>query len=142
MQIPVRPSSALLPTDTADVSAVLGLVLVQLAVHCKANVFAITADSESRSWLLERCKLKSEQVYTTENRQILESVCDLTGGRGVDVVVSDRLDGIESLPTQCCSDFGKVIEIGRSDHLGQPEELGSRTSVSYTHLTLPTKRIV
>jgi acyl transferase domain-containing protein/NADPH:quinone reductase-like Zn-dependent oxidoreductase/NAD(P)-dependent dehydrogenase (short-subunit alcohol dehydrogenase family)/acyl carrier protein len=90
----------------------VGMAAIQIAHHLGAKVIASAGNPTKRALLKT---LGVEHVIDSRRADFVEAVMELTGRRGVDVVLNAlAAEGI-SMGLACLSEFGRFVEIGKRD---------------------------
>jgi NADPH:quinone reductase-like Zn-dependent oxidoreductase/SAM-dependent methyltransferase/acyl carrier protein/short-subunit dehydrogenase len=90
----------------------VGMAAVQIAQHLGAEVIA-SAGSATKRALLETLGVR--HVIDSRRGDFVEAVMELTGRRGVDVVVNALAGEAIPMGLACLAEFGRFIEIGKRD---------------------------
>ncbi len=90
----------------------VGMAAIQIAHHLGAEVIA-TAGNQTKRALLETLGVK--QVLDSRRADFADAVLELTGRRGVDVVLNALAAEAIPMGLSCLSEFGRFIEIGKRD---------------------------
>jgi len=90
----------------------VGMAAIQIAHHLGAEVIATAGNATKRS-LLETLGVK--HVIDSRRGDFAEAVMELTGGRGVDVVLNALAAEAIPMGLSCLAQFGRFIEIGKRD---------------------------
>jgi acyl transferase domain-containing protein/NAD(P)-dependent dehydrogenase (short-subunit alcohol dehydrogenase family)/acyl carrier protein/phospholipid N-methyltransferase len=90
----------------------VGMAAVQIAQHLGAEVIA-TAGSSTKRALLQTFGVK--HVIDSRRADFAEAVMELTGRRGVDVVLNALAAEAIPMGLSCLAEFGRFIEIGKRD---------------------------
>ncbi len=90
----------------------VGMAAIQIALHLRANVIA-TAGSPAKRSLLE--SLGVRHVLDSRRGDFADAVRQITGGRGVDVVLNSLASEAIPMGLSCLAEFGRFIEIGKRD---------------------------
>jgi NADPH:quinone reductase-like Zn-dependent oxidoreductase/acyl carrier protein len=90
----------------------VGMAAIQIAHHLGAEVIA-TAGSPAKRALLEILGVK--HVIDSRRADFAEAVTELTGGKGVDVVLNSLAAEAIPMGLSCLAQFGRFIEIGKRD---------------------------
>ncbi len=90
----------------------VGMAAIQIAQHLGAEVIA-TAGSASKRALLKT--LGVQHVLDSRRGDFAEAVLELTGRKGVDVVLNALAGEAIPMGLSCLADFGRFIEIGKRD---------------------------
>ena len=90
----------------------VGMAAIQIAHYLGAEVIA-TAGSTAKRALLETLGVK--HVIDSRRGDFTDAVMDLTGRRGVDVVLNALAAEAIPMGLACLAEFGRFIEIGKRD---------------------------
>ena len=90
----------------------VGMAAIQIAHHLGAEVIASAGSPAKRALLTT---LGVEHVIDSRRGDFAERVMELTGGRGVDVVVNALAGEAIPMGLSCLAEFGRFIEIGKRD---------------------------
>jgi phthiocerol/phenolphthiocerol synthesis type-I polyketide synthase C len=90
----------------------VGLAALQVARRCGARVLA-TAGSEEKRELLRR--LGVEHVMDSRSLRFADEVAEITGGRGVDVVLNSLTGEALTRSLALLAPNGRFVEIGKQD---------------------------
>ena len=90
----------------------VGMAAIQIALHLGAEVIA-SAGSPIKRALLET--LGVQHVIDSRRGDFAEAVMELTGRRGVDVVLNALAAEAIPMGLSCLAEFGRFIEIGKRD---------------------------
>ena len=88
------------------------MAAVQIAHHLGAEVIA-SAGSPAKRALLETLGVK--HVIDSRRGDFAEAVMELTGRRGVDVVLNALAGEAIPMGSRCLAEFGRFVEIGKRD---------------------------
>ncbi len=90
----------------------VGMAAIQIAHHLGAEVIA-SAGSATKRALLKTLGVK--HVIDSRRGDFAEAVMELTGRRGVDVVLNALASEAIPMGLSCLAEFGRFIEIGKRD---------------------------
>ena len=90
----------------------VGMAAIQIAHHLGAEVIA-SAGSPSKRALLETLGVR--HVIDSRRADFAEAVMDLSGGKGVDVVLNSLAAEAIPMGLSCLAEFGRFIELGKRD---------------------------
>jgi acyl transferase domain-containing protein/NADPH:quinone reductase-like Zn-dependent oxidoreductase/acyl carrier protein len=93
----------------------VGMATVQIAAKAGARVIA-TASNDERAELLR--SVGAEHVVDSRSLSATDEVRRLTGGHGVDVVISSAPGEAVLANLEVAAEFGRVIEVGKSEIYG------------------------
>ncbi|MBU3665320.1 MAG: SDR family NAD(P)-dependent oxidoreductase [Chthoniobacterales bacterium] len=90
----------------------VGMAAIQIARHLGAKVIASAGSQAKRSLL---STLGVDHVVDSRRGDFAERVMELTGGKGVDVVLNALAGEAIPMGLSCLAEFGRFIEIGKRD---------------------------
>jgi acyl transferase domain-containing protein/SAM-dependent methyltransferase/acyl carrier protein len=90
----------------------VGMAAIQIAQHLGAEVIA-SAGSPAKRALLETLGVK--HVIDSRRGDFTDAVMQLTGRRGVDVVLNSLAGEAIPMGLSCLAEFGRFLEIGKRD---------------------------
>jgi acyl transferase domain-containing protein/NADPH:quinone reductase-like Zn-dependent oxidoreductase/surfactin synthase thioesterase subunit len=90
----------------------VGGAAIQLAQRAGAIVIATAGTREKRAYLGD---MGVQHVFDSRSLDFYDQVMDVTGGRGVDVVVNSLTGRFIAQSLKCLAPFGRFIELGKSD---------------------------
>jgi NADPH:quinone reductase-like Zn-dependent oxidoreductase/surfactin synthase thioesterase subunit/NADP-dependent 3-hydroxy acid dehydrogenase YdfG len=90
----------------------VGGAALQLAQRAGATVIATAGTKEKRAYLRG---LGVEHVFDSRSLDFYNRVMEVTGSRGVDVVLNSLAGRLLSQSIKCLSPFGRFVELGKSD---------------------------
>ncbi len=90
----------------------VGGAAIPLARRVGATVIATAGTKEKRDYLRQ---LGVEHVFDSRSLDFYNHVMDVTGGRGVDIVLNSLTGRFIPQSLKCLAPFGRFVEIGKSD---------------------------
>ncbi|BCX46607.1 3-oxoacyl-ACP synthase (polyketide synthase) [Haloferula helveola] len=93
----------------------VGLAAIQLAKALGADVIATAGNPEKRDFLRG---LGVEHVFDSRSLTFADEVREVTGGRGVDVVLNSLAGLAIEKGLSCLAPYGRFVEIGKRDIYG------------------------
>ena len=90
----------------------VGMAAIQIARHLGAEVIASAGSPHKRALL---ATMGVKHVIDSRRGDFAERVMELTGGRGVDVVLNALASEAIPMGLSCLAEFGRFIEIGKRD---------------------------
>ncbi len=90
----------------------VGMAAIQIAHHLGAEVIASAGSPAKRALL---ATLGVRHVIDSRRADFAEAVMELTGGKGVDVVLNSLAGEAIPMGLSCLAEFGRFIEIGKRD---------------------------
>jgi acyl transferase domain-containing protein/aryl carrier-like protein len=90
----------------------VGLAAIQLAQLAGAEVFATAGSEEKREFLKS---LGVTHVMDSRSLSFADEIMDITGGRGVDVVLNSLAGEAIRKGMSCLAPFGRFVELGMRD---------------------------
>ncbi|MGB7711449.1 MAG: SDR family NAD(P)-dependent oxidoreductase [Microcoleus sp.] len=100
----------------------VGLAAIQLAQKAGAEIFATAGSPEKREFLRS---LGVHHVMDSRSTAFADEVMELTGGKGVDIVLNSLAGEAIPLSISVLAAYGRFIEIGKQDIYGN-SKLGLR----------------
>ena len=100
----------------------VGLAAIQLAQKAGAEIFATAGSPEKREFLRS---LGVHHVMDSRSTAFADEVMELTGGKGVDIVLNSLAGDAIPLSISALAPYGRFIEIGKQDIYGN-SKLGLR----------------
>ncbi len=85
---------------------------IQLACRAGATVIATAGTQDKREYLRQQ---GVEHVFDSHSLDFYNRVMEVTGGRGVDIVLNSLPDRFIVQGLKCLAPFGRFIELGKSD---------------------------
>ncbi|KAI6778347.1 putative polyketide synthase [Emericellopsis cladophorae] len=90
-------------------ASAVGQALVQVATHMGAEVFALVHDRAERDILADRYGIAKDRIFDSALDSFVPLVREATGGRGVDVVVSQQRGSHIAGAMSVLNDFGQFL---------------------------------
>ncbi|KAH9242477.1 hypothetical protein K456DRAFT_1905557 [Colletotrichum gloeosporioides 23] len=118
----VRPGESVL---VHAASGAVGQACVRIAQSMGATVFATAGSEEKRTFVHETLGVPREHIYSSRKRGFAAGILNVTGGRGVDVVVNSLSGELLQDTWSIVTEFGRFVEIGKKDILAN-SHLGMR----------------
>ncbi|KAK1842828.1 polyketide synthase [Colletotrichum chrysophilum] len=106
-------------------SGAVGQACVRIAQSMGATVFATAGSEEKRTFVHETLGVPREHIYSSRKRGFAAGILNVTGGRGVDVVVNSLSGELLQDTWSIVTEFGRFVEIGKKDILAN-SHLGMR----------------
>ena len=96
----------------------VGGAAIQLAQRAGATVIATAGTKEKRDYLRQ---LGVEHVFDSRSLDFYNQVMEVTGGRGVDIVLNSLTGRFIAQSLKCLAPFGRFIETRQVGHLSQQQ---------------------
>lgn len=106
-------------------SGAVGQACVRVAQSIGATVFATAGSDEKREFVHKILGLPPDHIYSSRKRGFAAGILNVTGGRGVDVVVNSLSGEMLQDTWSLVTEFGRFVEIGKKDILAN-SHLGMR----------------
>ncbi|NVN42657.1 type I polyketide synthase [Asaia siamensis] len=90
----------------------VGLAAIEIAKIIGARIFATASNDEKRQILLDR---GCEAVWDSRSLAFYEGILDVTGGKGVDVVLNSLPGEMQAHSLALLCNTGRFVEIGKKD---------------------------
>ncbi|KAK2053251.1 hypothetical protein LY76DRAFT_668243 [Colletotrichum caudatum] len=98
-------------------SGAVGQACVRIARSMGAAVFATAGSKEKRAFVHETLGVPRDHIYSSRRRGFAAGILNVTGGRGVDVVVNSLSGELLQDTWSLVAEFGRFVEIGKKDIL-------------------------
>ena len=111
----IVPPSALAAGETVLIHSAAGGVggaAIQLAKRAGAAVIATAGTKEKRDLLRQQ---GIEHVFDSRSLECFNQIMEVTGNRGVDIVLNSLTGRFITQSLKCLAPFGRFIEIGKAD---------------------------
>ncbi|OTA96302.1 hypothetical protein M434DRAFT_375109 [Hypoxylon sp. CO27-5] len=93
----------------------VGQAAVQLAQHIGADVFVTVSSVEKRRLMQEQYNIPDNRIFYSRNLSFGRQIMQVTGGRGVDVVLNSLSGEALAESLRILADLGRFVEIGKRD---------------------------
>ncbi len=90
----------------------VGGAAIQLAQRAGATVIATAGTKEKREYLRQ---MGVEHVFDSRSLDFTNHVLEVTGGRGVDIVLNSLTGRFIAQSLKCLAPFGRFVELGKAD---------------------------
>lgn len=118
----VRPGESVL---IHAASGAVGQACIRIAQSMGATVFATAGSLEKRDFVHKTLGVPCNHIYSSRKRGFADGIFNITGGRGLDVVVNSLSDELLQDTWSLMTEFGRFVEIGKKDILAN-SHLGMR----------------
>ncbi|KNG88668.1 polyketide synthase [Aspergillus nomiae NRRL 13137] len=92
-----------------------GQMAIQIAQNLGAEIFVTVGSQEKRNLLSERYNIPQDHILYSRDTSFTRRLMQLTGDRGVDVVLNSLSGDSLIASWECIAPFGRFVEIGRAD---------------------------
>nr|ALQ32754.1 putative polyketide synthase [Fusarium avenaceum] len=106
-------------------SGAVGQACVRIAQSKGATIFATAGSDEKREFVHKILGLPRDHIYSSRKRGFAAGILNVTGGRGVDVVINSLSGEMLQDTWSLVTEFGRFVEIGKKDILAN-SHLGMR----------------
>ncbi|KAI9037118.1 lovastatin diketide synthase LovF [Aspergillus affinis] len=96
----------------------VGLAAIQLCQAIGAEIFATVGSQEKRNHLVETFNIAEDHIFDSRSISFEKNVMNMTGNRGVDLVLNSLSGELLHASWRCVAPMGKMIELGKRDFLG------------------------
>ncbi|KAK0370311.1 KR domain-containing protein [Colletotrichum limetticola] len=96
----------------------VGLAAIQICKMVGAEIYCTVGSDEKVQYLESTYGIPRDRILNSRNDSFLVGIKDLTGGRGVDIVLNSLSGELLHASWNCVAEFGKMIEIGKRDFIG------------------------
>ncbi|KAJ5553185.1 hypothetical protein N7494_002563 [Penicillium frequentans] len=99
----------------------VGIAAIQLCQMVGAKIFATVGSEEKAQYLVETFGIPRAHIFDSRSSYFLHGVMDQTNHRGVDVVLNSLAGELLHTSWRCVASFGKMLELGKRDILGNAQ---------------------
>lgn len=96
----------------------LGQASIQLAKHRGAEIFVTAGSKVKRELLRDEYQIPADHIFNSRNLDFTKGIMRMTNGKGVDVVLNSLSGEALRKTWECISMFGRFLEVGKRDILG------------------------
>lgn len=96
----------------------VGIAAIQVARMVGAEVYTTVDSKEKRQHLKDAFGIPDNRIFSSTDISFLDGVMHETQGKGVDLVLNSLTGELLHTSWKCVAEFGKMIEIGKSDLQG------------------------
>ena len=95
----------------------VGQAAIVLAQTIGADVFVTVGTEQKRDLVHREVAIPEERIFSSRDLRFARQIKELTGGRGVDVVLNSLAGEALSATWDCIARFGRFVEMGKKDIL-------------------------
>lgn len=96
----------------------VGIAAIQISQMLGAEIYCTVGNDEKVQYLTSTFGLPRNRIFHSRDDTFLTELRCQTDGRGVDVVLNSLSGELLHASWRCVAEFGKMIEIGKRDLLG------------------------
>ncbi|KAF2814498.1 polyketide synthase [Mytilinidion resinicola] len=96
----------------------VGLAALQVAETIGAKIFVTVGSEEKAAYLVESYNLPRNRIFDSRDSSFADALRRETDGKGVDLVLNSLSGELLHATWRTVAEFGKLIEIGKKDILG------------------------
>lgn len=96
----------------------LGCAAIQIAQHIGAEIFVTAGNAVKRQLLIDEYGIPEDHIFNSRDLSFAKGIKRMTNGRGVDVVLNSLSGEALRRSWECVSQFGRFVEVGKRDILG------------------------
>ncbi|KAF7184331.1 hypothetical protein CNMCM7691_005083 [Aspergillus felis] len=96
----------------------VGQAAIQICQHLGVEVYTTVGSVVKKDLLMERYRIPGDHIFNSRDGNFAQGVMRMTKRRGVDVVLNSLSGEFLRQSWHCLADFGRFIEIGKRDLLG------------------------
>lgn len=93
----------------------VGQAAITLAQRIGAEVFVTAGSSEKREYLASHFGIPEDHIFSSRDTGFASQIMEMTGGKGVDVVLNSLAGELLQRTFNCVAPFGRFVEIGKRD---------------------------
>uniref|UniRef100_A0A0D2Y3F4 Uncharacterized protein n=1 Tax=Fusarium oxysporum (strain Fo5176) TaxID=660025 RepID=A0A0D2Y3F4_FUSOF len=96
-------------------SGAVGQAAIQLAQSIGAEIFCTVGNREKRQFLIETYGIPESHIYSSRSGSVKQSIMRLTGGEGVDLVLSTSTGEMLRESLDCVKSLGVFIDLVKTE---------------------------
>ncbi|KAB8239754.1 uncharacterized protein BDW43DRAFT_259102 [Aspergillus alliaceus] len=96
----------------------VGQAAIQICQHFGVEVYTTIGSKSKKELLMERYGIPEDHIFNSRDSSFAQGLMRMTKRRGVDVVLNSVSGELLRQSWHCLADFGRFIEIGKRDLLG------------------------
>ncbi|EUC27751.1 hypothetical protein COCCADRAFT_110874 [Bipolaris zeicola 26-R-13] len=96
----------------------VGLAAIQLCRMIGTTIYCTVSTEEKTKYLENEMGIPRHRIFDSRSRSFVADVMHATNGTGVDIVLNSLSGELLHASWECVAEFGKMIEIGKRDLLG------------------------
>ncbi|KAI1123051.1 putative polyketide synthase [Nemania abortiva] len=108
----LRPGESILIHSGAGA---LGIAAIRIAQRIGANIFTTVSTAAKRTFLQQNLGVPSSHIFHSRNDEFVDGIKNVTGGKGVNVVLNSLTGDLLHASWRCIASFGRFVEIGKRD---------------------------
>ncbi|KAK2758837.1 Type I Iterative PKS [Arachnomyces sp. PD_36] len=100
-------------------SGAVGQAAINVCQGFGAVIYATVGNEQKAQFLVSAFDIPRQNIFNSGDASFRSDIMRETGGRGVDIVLNSLSGELLHASWECVATFGKMIEIGKRDFLGQ-----------------------
>jgi hypothetical protein len=96
----------------------VGQAAIQICQYLGVEVYTTVGSVATKDLLMEHYRIPGDHIFNSRDGTFAQGVMRMTKRRGVDVVLNSLSEEFLRQSWHCLADFGRFIEIGKRDLLG------------------------
>ncbi|TVY80960.1 Highly reducing polyketide synthase FUM1 [Lachnellula suecica] len=97
----------------------VGIAAIQIAQYVGAEIYLTVGNEDKVKYLMDTYGIARDHIFHSRDASFLPDILRATNGRGVDMVLNSLSGDLLHASWQCVADYGKMLEIGKRDFIGQ-----------------------
>ncbi|KAI1098670.1 polyketide synthase-like protein [Jackrogersella minutella] len=93
----------------------LGIAAIGIAQSAGAIVFATVGSQAKKDFLMVEFGLPASHIFSSRDTSFADGIIEITGGRGVDVVINSLVGDLMHASWGCVANFGRFVEVGKRE---------------------------
>ncbi|KAF4611348.1 hypothetical protein G7Y89_g15665 [Cudoniella acicularis] len=93
----------------------LGIALITIAKRIGAIVYTTVGSQAKRKFLVHELGIPETHIFSSRDVSFVEGIRTMTGGRGVDTIVSSLIGDLMHASWECIAHFGRFVEVGKRE---------------------------
>ncbi|TVY20219.1 Highly reducing polyketide synthase FUM1 [Lachnellula arida] len=97
----------------------VGIAAIQIAQYIGAEIYLTVGNEDKVKYLMDTYGIARDHIFHSRDASFLPDILRATNGKGVDMVLNSLSGDLLHASWQCVAQYGKMLEIGKRDFIGQ-----------------------
>lgn len=95
----------------------LGIAAITIAQRIGAIIYTTVSSPAKEDFLIKKFGIPAINIFSSRHVSFAAGVKEITGGKGVDVVLNSLTGDLMHASWSCVADFGRFVEVGKKELL-------------------------
>ncbi|RYP18018.1 hypothetical protein DL767_009910 [Monosporascus sp. MG133] len=93
----------------------LGLAMISIAKRIGAVIYATVGSKVKKDFLVNELGIPDTHIFSSRDASFVEGVQEMTGGKGIDVIINSLVGDLMHASWKCIAHFGRFVEVGKRE---------------------------